>query len=292
MVRKYGDLYLDARKALRETEGGSAAVCARELLSLASGKSVAALLADRELYASEEIEARLNAYLARMLRGEPLAYILGRWSFYGMELAVTPDVLIPRDDTMAVTELAIDTLRTLEQPTRALDLCTGSGCIGLAIAHHLDRCSVTLCDVSPKALDVAKRNIAALRLKSRVSAFEADVTKPASAFLGRFDLIVANPPYVTRAEMLQLPPSVREFEPRLALDGGEDGLDFYRAIIDNFSRAIREGGYLCLEFGFGQYMAVGMLLESSGYSEIRFRKDARGVIRAVAARKSERKTNV
>lgn len=285
MVKKYGELYLDARKALRKTEGGNAAVCARELLSLASGKSVAALLADRELYASEAIEARLNEYLARMLRGEPLAYILGRWSFYGMELIVTPDVLIPRDDTMAVTDLAIDTLRTLEQPARVLDLCTGSGCIGLAIAHHLDRCNVTLCDVSPKALAVAKQNIAALRLKSRVTAFEADVTKPASRFLGQFDLIVANPPYVTRAEMLQLQPSVREFEPHLALDGGADGLDFYRAIVDNFSCALKKGGFLCLEFGFGQYMAVGMLLESSGYTDIRFRKDALGVIRAVVAQK-------
>ena len=209
-----------------------------------------------------------------------------------MELIVTQDVLIPRDDTMAVTDLAIDTLRTLGQPARVLDLCTGSGCIGLAIAHHLDRCNVTLCDVSPRALAVAKQNIAALRLKSRVTAFEADVTKPASRFLGQFDLIVANPPYVTRAEMLQLQPSVRDYEPHLALDGGEDGLDFYRAIIDNFSCALKDGGYLCLEFGFGQYMAVGMLLESSGYTDIRFRKDARGVIRAVVAQKLINKTNV
>ncbi len=285
MVKKYGELYLGARKALRETEGENAAVCARELLSLASGKSVAALLADRELYASEQIEARLNGYLARMLRGEPLAYILGRWSFYGLELTVTPDVLIPRDDTMAVTDLAIETLREMGRPARVLDLCTGSGCIGLAIAHHMDKCNVTLCDVSPAALAVARQNIAALRLKSRVTAFEADAFQPAPRFLGQFDLITANPPYVTRAEMAQLPPSVREYEPHLALDGGEDGLDVYRAILDHFSAALRDGGYLCLEFGFGQYMAVGMLLEASGYSDIRFRKDARGVVRAVIAQK-------
>ena len=118
-----------------------------------------------------------------------------------MELTVTPDVLIPRDDTMAVTDLAIDTLREMPSPARVLDLCTGSGCIGLAIAHHLDKCNVTLCDVSTKALAVAKQNIASLRLKSRVTAFEADVTKPAAKFLGQFDLIVSNPPYVTRAEI-------------------------------------------------------------------------------------------
>lgn len=292
MVRRYGELYLDARKALRETEGENAAVCARELLALASGKSIAAVLADRELYASEQIEQRLNEYLARMLRGEPLAYILGRWSFYGLEFLVTPDVLIPRDDTMAVTDLAIEALREMGRPARVLDMCTGSGCIGLAIAHHLDKCNVTLCDVSAKALAVAKQNIAALRLKSRVTAFEVDAFQPAPKFLGQFDLIVSNPPYVTKAEMARLAPSVRNYEPHLALDGGEDGLDVYRALLDNYSAALKEGGFVCMEFGFGQYMAVGMLLEASGYSDIRFRKDTRGVIRAVIAQKNLDKTNV
>lgn len=108
MVKKYGDLYLNARKALRPGYGENAGVYARELLALASGKSVAALLSDCELYASEAIEEKLNDYLARALAGEPLAYILGEWSFYGLPFIVTPDVLIPRDDTMAVTELAIE----------------------------------------------------------------------------------------------------------------------------------------------------------------------------------------
>lgn len=286
MVRRYGDLYLDARKALRETEGENASVCARELLSLASGKSVAALLADRQMYASEQIESRLNGFISRMKRAEPLAYILGQWSFFGMDLKVTPDVLIPRDDSMAVAELAIDTLRAGTFPARALDLCTGSGCIGLAIAHHLDGVHVTLCDVSKAALAVAKENIAAMRLRSRVTAFEADVLLPADPFLGKFDLIVANPPYVTRAEMARLQPSVKDYEPHLALDGGEDGLDFYRAILANYTDALKAGGHICFEFGFDQYMAVGMLLEEAGYDEIRFRKDARGVIRAVVAEKA------
>lgn len=292
MVRRYGDLYLDARKALRETEGENASLCARELLSYASGKSVAALLADREMYASEAIEARLFGFIERMKQGEPLAYILGQWSFFGMELKVTPDVLIPRDDSVAVAELAIDTLRQGTFPARALDLCTGSGCIGLAIAHHLDGVNVTLCDVSKAALAVAKENIAAMRLKSRVTAFEADVTQPCDPFLGKFDLIVANPPYVTRAEMARLEPSVKDYEPHLALDGGEDGLDFYRAILKNFTPALKEGGHICFEFGFAQYMAVGMLLEEAGYDEILFRKDLRGVIRAVVAEKHFLETNV
>ena len=133
MVKRYGELYLEARRALRASEGENASFVARELLGFASGKSAAALMADRELYASEQTAERMEQYTARALQGEPLAYILGKWSFYGLELTVTPDVLIPRDDTMAVTELAIGKLREMEAPQRVLDLCTGSGCIGLAI---------------------------------------------------------------------------------------------------------------------------------------------------------------
>ena len=125
MVKKYGDLYLQARRALLPTEGENAAAAARELLAFASGKSVAAVLADANLYASEQIEADLNGYVNRMLAHEPLPYILGQWDFYGISLEVTPDVLIPRDDTMAVTDLALEVLRTGHPSPRVLDLCCG-----------------------------------------------------------------------------------------------------------------------------------------------------------------------
>ena len=239
MVKKYGELYLEARRALRATEGENASFIARELLSYASGKSAAAVMADRELYASEATASTMQMYIERTLRGEPLAYILGKWSFYGLELTITPDVLIPRDDTMAVTELAIETLRTIEPPQRVLDLCTGSGCIGLAIAHQVESARVTLADVSPEALRIAKLNLTALKMAGRVNAFQADAREPAPKFWGQFDLIVSNPPYVTAKEMTELEPSVRDHEPHLALDGGEDGLDFYRAIVENFTPSIR-----------------------------------------------------
>lgn len=285
MVKKYGELYLNARKALLPIEKDNAAVCARELLSLASGKSVASLLADRELYASEAIEEKLNEYLGRILAGEPLAYILGEWSFYGLPFVVTPDVLIPRDDTMAVTDLAVEAARTYPSPQRVLDLCTGSGCIGLAIAHSVDSARVTLADVSESALRVARQNIANLRLKSRVTAFSVDALQKAPKFLGQFDLIVSNPPYVTTKEMAELPVSVWAYEPHLALEGGADGLDFYRAILRNFDAALRPGGTICLEFGLSQETAIEALLQDAGYEEITFRKDLRGVVRAVAAKK-------
>ena len=152
MVKKYGDLYLQARRTLLPSEGGNASMAARELLAFASGKSVTAVLADSNLYASEQIEDKLNGYVNRMLAHEPLPYILGQWDFYGISLEVTPDVLIPRDDTMAVTDLALDVLRGRTEP-RVLDLCCGSGCIGLAIAHQLPDARVGGCQAQHQAAE-------------------------------------------------------------------------------------------------------------------------------------------
>ena len=285
MVKRYGELYLEARRALRASEGENASFVARELLGFASGKSAAALMADRELYASEQTAERMEQYTARALQGEPLAYILGKWSFYGLELTVTPDVLIPRDDTMAVTDLALEVLRTGHPSPRVLDLCCGSGCIGLAIAHQLPDAHVTLADISRPALAVAKRNIKRLKLMNRVTAIGLDAKKPAPSFVGTLDALVCNPPYVTAEEMTQLEPSVRDYEPALALDGGADGLDFYRAVAENFTRLIASGGYLCFEFGLGQHVAVSMILQEYGYTDIALRKDLRGVIRAARGTK-------
>ena len=228
MVKKYADLFLDARRALLKQEGQFAANVARELVCAASGKTAEQVIADREIYASEEVCELTESFVQRRLRGEPMPYILGQWDFYGMTLTVTPDVLIPRDDTVVVTELAIKKAMYLEQNPRILDLCTGSGCIGLAIARRVKDARVTLGDVSAAALRVARRNVSQLKLTGRVNCVAMDALKPAQEFLGTYDLIVSNPPYVTTQEMKTLDPSVRDFEPHLALDGGADGLDLDR----------------------------------------------------------------
>lgn len=287
MVKKYSELYLDARRALLAAEGQNASNIARELVCAASGKSAEQLIADRELYASEEICELTDSFVQRYLKGEPMPYILGEWDFYDMTLTVNPSVLIPRDDTMVVTELAIKKALFLEQNPRILDLCTGSGCIGLAIARRVKDARVTLADVSQAALRVARRNIQSQRLSAHVTCVNVDVRKPAPDYLGTFDLIVSNPPYVTTAECETLDPSVRDFEPRLALDGGEDGLDFYRAIIKNYTPVLMPGGYLCFEFGMGQENAVCRLLKRGGYEIIELRKDTAEITRAVLARKRE-----
>lgn len=288
MVKTYGSLFLEARKQLLASEGDNAALYARLLLCNITGKSMEKLIADRDLYASEEIEQTLHQSLSKMQSGKPLAYTLGTWPFFGLELSVCPDVLIPRDDTMAVTELAITKVKTVPANQRVLDLCTGSGCIGIAIAHEVPTARLTLVDASQAALVVAKQNVHNLKLASTVNCFHGDVFAPAPQFWGKFDVIVSNPPYIPKRELESLPASVRCYEPLMALDGGEDGLDFYRAIVQNFHSAIRPDGWLCLEFGMGQERDVASILESAGFSEIEFRKDYRGVIRAVAAKNIEK----
>ena len=251
----------------------SASLIARNLLCFATGKTQEQILSDREMYASDAACQTLNNALSRVLSGEPLAYILGEWEFYGLPLFVTPDVLIPRDDTCAVTALAINQGLFLKEDPRILDLCTGSGCIGLAIASRVKDARITLADISREALAVAKKNVSRNHLSGRVSCVQADALSKPSAFLGKFDMIVSNPPYITGADMLELPLSVKEFEPHLALYGGDDGLMFYRSIIENYTEALKPGGYLCFEFGMGQGDDVCRLLEEKGYTILERSRD-------------------
>lgn len=283
MVKTYSELYHDVRNELLEAEGQDASQVAREIVCAASGLPAADIISGRSLYADDQTIRRIREYVARKKTGEPLAYILGEWDFCGMTLTVTKDVLIPRDDTMAVTELAIKKAMFLEQNPRILDLCAGTGCIGLAIAHRVKDARVTLGEISPGAIRVAKKNITDQKLTGRVSCMPVDARKPASKFLGTFDMIVSNPPYVTEAEWEALDSSVRDFEPRLALVGGEDGLDFYRAILDNFTPALKPSGYICFEFGMGQHDAVQAILEQHGYTVLQMRRDTGDIIRAVLA---------
>lgn len=286
MVKKYVDLYMDARKALLPSEGQQrAGLLARELLCAASGKSQEEMIAERDRYASQEVCDRMENFTARALTGEPLAYILEEWDFYGMTLYVNRDVLIPRDDTCAVTELAIKRGLYLDQDPRILDLCTGSGCIGLAIARRVKDARVTLADISREALAVAKKNCALQKLTGRTSCVQADALQAPPAFLGEFDMIVSNPPYVRSDEMLDLQPSVRDFEPSLALDGGADGLKFYRSIVKNYSQVLKPGGWICFEFGMGQGDAVCRILEAGGFRIVERKQDFNEIERAVLARK-------
>ena len=283
-MKKYSDLYRETRKALLPIDGPhQAGTTARELLQLASGKSAAELLADGEKYADTSVCTALEAYVQRMVKGEPLAYILGEWEFYGLKLYVTPDVLIPRDDTCALAEIAIRQALFLDQNPRILDLCTGSGCIGLAIASRVKDAKVTLADLSREALAVAKKNVALHHMGGRVSCVQADAMAEPPAFLGQFDMIVSNPPYIDENDMQTMEVSVKDYEPHMALYGGRDGLDFYRSIAVNYKQALKPGGYLCLEFGEEQGDDVCEILAANGFTVRQRVKDFCGTERAVIA---------
>ena len=242
MVKTYGDLYVRTRDRLTLTETPeTAGPMARDLVSTLSGMTQEAFLAERDKPVSEELTARVDMAVDRYLSGEPLPYVLGEWTFYGLDLYVSPDVLIPRDDTCAVAELAIHRGLFLDQNPRILDLCCGSGCIGLAIASRLKDARVTLADLSGPALSVARKNIQRNHMGGRVSCVQVDTMEAPPAFLGKFDMIVSNPPYVTASEMEELPDSVKKYEPHMALFGGTDGLNFYRAITKNFRDLLTPG---------------------------------------------------
>ena len=284
MVKKYSDLYLEARRALMTQEDATTAgLMARNLLAHYSGKTQEEILANREMYAGEEVCRNVESAVQRLLKAEPLAYVLGEWEFYGLTLHVNPSVLIPRDDTCAVVGLAIKQAIFLPSDPRILDLCTGSGCIGLAVASRIKDARVTLADISKDAMAVAKKNITTHKLSGRVSCVQADALGKPSAFLGKFDMIISNPPYITGAEMAELEDSVKNYEPHLALFGGRDGLDFYRAIAENYKTALKPGGYLAFEFGDGQGDDVCQILTENGYTILERTKDFNDRERAVLA---------
>ena len=285
MVKQYGALYLDTRRALLQNEDAqTAGMMARHLICQVSGKNQEFILSQRDKYAPAEVVSAVEAALERLLEGEPLAYVLGEWEFYGLNLVVSPDVLIPRDDTCAVAALAIKQGLFLDQDPRVLDLCCGSGCIGLAVASRVKDARVTMADLSMDALNVAKKNTQLNKLSGRVRCVQANALEPAPAFLGKFDMIVSNPPYIPGEEMEDLPHSVKDYEPHMALFGGEDGLDFYRSIAENYTAALKPGGYLCLEFGMGQGDDVCRILENHGYTILERSKDYNDRERAVLAR--------
>jgi release factor glutamine methyltransferase len=205
----------------------------------------------------------------------PVAYLTGTREFWSQALRVTPDVLIPRPDTETLVRACAPLA-----PQRIADVGTGTGCIAIALARELPLASVLALDVSPAALAVAQENFAAAGVAERVCARQGDLLENES---GPFDLIVSNPPYVIRAELSKLPPEVQH-EPRLALDGGEDGLELVRRLIAQAPARLQPGGTLALEIGVGQAAAVAGLARAAGAAEVGVQRDLGGVERVVLAR--------
>ncbi len=283
MPKTYNELYISTRAALKRAGVEAYSLEARLLVSHAVGKSKEAFLRDLRLYTSTENEQKINALLQRRLTGEPLAYLIGEWEFYGLPIKVTPDVLIPRMDTEVLVETAVNALVGRKMDARILDLCSGSGCIGCAISHELPAARLVMVDISDRALEVSKQNLR-LNRQNRTICLKADALAKPPMSIGTFDLIVSNPPYVPSFEILTLDSSVRDYEPLGALDGGEDGLMFYRAIVRNWKGVLRPGGQLMFEVGETQADAVSDLMRGAGFRDIATVEDTAGVRRVVTGR--------
>lgn len=284
-MKTYNDIYLQVRNALRSEGIEAHSLEARIIVSKAAGKTVAQLLRDIKLYTTDKVEREVKELTERRLKGEPVAYITGTWEFYGLPMEVSPDVLIPRMDTELLVDTAKELLTGRKMDARILDLCCGSGCICCALGHELPATRLVAVDLSARALEVCRRNIAANRLSGRIICMQADAAAQPPLSIGQFDMIVSNPPYIASAEIETLDSSVKDYEPVFALDGGADGLKFYKAIIKYWKSVLRDGGELLFEVGEGQAEAVAEMLLAAGFRATETRLDTQGIERVVIGRK-------
>ena len=280
MAITYNDLYLDVRQRLRESGVEASTLEARELVCFGTGKSREELQRDSRLYASPEREAQVRRLVERRMAGEPVAYLIGEWEFYGLPLDISQDVLIPRADTEVLAEQAIAYIQTLGD-CRVLDLCAGSGCVGLAIASQAPQARVVLGEIDDSALKICRQNIRRNNLSARVMPIQMDAREKPARSLGEFQCIVSNPPYIPTGDIAGLEASVRDYEPHMALDGGADGMDFYRSIAEQWKEALTPGGRIYFEVGIGQADTVLRLMRSQGFGDLQIIKDHHKIPRVV-----------
>ncbi len=237
---------------------------------------------DRELDDGER--TRYDEALRERATGKPSQYITGHQEFWGMDVIVTPAVLIPRPETEHVIEAVLELARKYPAK-RIVDVGTGSGCIALALAKEMTQAQITATDISPEALEVARANAARHQLEKKIHFVEADLMKRdvASYVSTQVDLVVSNPPYVSEEERDKVQREVRKFEPKVAVFGGARGFDIYRRLIPQAKDVLKPSGWLVMEIGFSQEEDIRGLL--SGWSEVRVTADLQGIPRVVAAKK-------
>lgn len=236
-------------------------------------------------------ERRFKESVLRRAAREPVAYITGHKEFWSLDFAVTPDVLIPRPETELLVEVALDYLRhdsrysKITAAAQILDVGTGTGAIAIALAKELPDTLVWAVDICAAALDVARMNCCRHELENRIKFLHGDLFEPIAARTAAFDLIVSNPPYISSQEFSRLAPEIRSWEPMLALDGGEDGLHYYRRIIAQAQNYLADGGLLALELADDLAAAVSeLLVRAGGYHAPSIYRDLAGRQRVIAAK--------
>ncbi len=280
----YRELYNEGNSALSMAleEEREAQLDARLLLEHVCGTSLQTLLLDGKRPVTDNEAELYRRLLKRRCSREPLAYILGKWDFMGLEFGVSSDVLIPEQDTENLVE---EVMREVCDGDRILDLCTGSGCILLSLLNYSNGSTGVGTDLSEGAIAVAKENALKLGLSERCDWKAGDLFEAVDPG-EKFDIIVSNPPYIRSETIGELAPEVRIHEPRMALDGGDDGLYFYKRIIPEAADYLRTGGMLFLEIGYDQAEQAGALMKDAGYYEVRTIKDYGGNDRIVCGIKS------
>ncbi len=232
--------------------------------------------------------AQLRDLTKRAGLHEPVAYLVGRTEFYSLEIEVTRDCLIPRPETELLVQRTIEFLRTREGPQYVCDLCTGSGCIAIAIARNVPNAKVVGADISAAALAVAARNVAKHGLAERVQLYSGDLFDALVPHLDvtSFDVVASNPPYVSTADYEELDKNVKDYEPKEALLGGPEGLDVYRRIFEKIDPFLKSGGGLFLEISYAQGQSVPQLAEQTGlFTDVKVEKDVHAIDRLVTARR-------
>lgn len=245
------------------------------LLEYASGLDRNVLYVHPETIIDDEAKDKYTSFLQRRKNNEPVQYITGRTYFYGMEILTEKEVLIPRFDTETLVEEA---LKVIKPGDRVLDVCTGSGCIILAIAANSKEIKAEASDISQKAIDLAEKN--SDKLGFDIKFLLGDMFEKAS---GKYDVIVSNPPYIERKVIESLDETVKDYEPKLALDGGEDGLDYYKVIAAEAKKFLVQDGFLLCEIGYDQGKTVKNIFEENGFLFVRVIKDLCGNDRVVSA---------
>ncbi|WP_026506130.1 peptide chain release factor N(5)-glutamine methyltransferase [Butyrivibrio sp. NC3005] len=273
---EYKKAYENACSILKEAGVVEYELDARLLLEEVCHTNMNTLLihGDR-LLSTEEID-RYDDFVKQRAARKPLAYIVGHQEFMGLDFKVTSDVLVPNQDTETLVEEA---LRELSVGMNFLDLCTGSGCIALSLLNYMPDTTAVATDLSKKALEVAKTNSTLLNLEDRIKFENVDLFP--SETDKRFDMIVSNPPYIPTKVIETLPEEVKNGEPYMALDGAEDGLIFYKRIVEKAPQLLFSSGYLMFEIGYDQGMAVKKLMEDAGFHEVCVVKDLGGNDRVV-----------
>ena len=274
---------------LEAADVGSARMNAEVLLMFVLGVNRAYLYAHPERELNQEEETRYDEVLAPRATGMPSQYVTGHQEFWGLDFVVSPAVLIPRPETEHLVETVLELARGTSRP-KIVDVGTGSGCIALALAHELKHAEVYAADISLDALEIARANAARLQLDGRVRFLQCDVLTPSSvsaALPNDFDFVVSNPPYVGFGEADKVQKSVRDFEPRVAVFAGEQGLDVIAPLVEQAHAALKPGGWLAMEIGYSMRDAVLDLLHAIMWEEIRVVPDLQGIPRVIAARKSQ-----